>query len=43
MKILVSDNLADSGIQKLMNVPEFQVDVITKLPHEELCRDYQGL
>lgn len=46
MKILVSDNLADSGIQKLMNVPEFQVDVRTKLAHEELCRiikDYDAL
>ncbi len=46
MKILVSDDLADSGIQKLMNVPEFQVDVRTKLAPEELCRiikDYDAL
>jgi D-3-phosphoglycerate dehydrogenase len=46
MKILISDNLAEPGIQKLMGVPEFQVDVKTKLAHEELCRivkDYEAL
>lgn len=46
MKILISDDLAEPGIQKLMSVPEFQVDVRTKLAHEELCRiikDYHAL
>jgi D-3-phosphoglycerate dehydrogenase len=46
MKILISDDLADSGIRKLKSVPEFQVDVITKLSHEQLCRiikDYDAL
>jgi D-3-phosphoglycerate dehydrogenase / 2-oxoglutarate reductase len=46
MKILISDDLAEPGIQKLMSVPEFQVEVRTKLAHEELCRiikDYDAL
>lgn len=46
MKILVSDNLADSGVEKLMNVPEFQVDVVTGLGKEELLqkiKDYDAL
>jgi D-3-phosphoglycerate dehydrogenase / 2-oxoglutarate reductase len=46
MKILISDDLAEVGIQKLMSVSEFQVDVRTKLAHEELCRiikDYDAL
>jgi D-3-phosphoglycerate dehydrogenase / 2-oxoglutarate reductase len=46
MKILISDDLAESGIQKLRSVPEFQVDVRTKLAPEELCRivkDYDAL
>ena len=46
MKILISDDLAEPGIQKLKSVHEFQVDVMTKLAHEELCRiikDYDAL
>jgi D-3-phosphoglycerate dehydrogenase / 2-oxoglutarate reductase len=46
MKILISDDLAESGIQKLRSVPEFHVDVRTKLAPEELCRiikDYEAL
>jgi len=46
MKILISDNLAEVGIQKLRSVPGFQVDVRTKLPHEQLCQiieDYDAL
>lgn len=46
MKILVSDNLAESGIQLLRDIPEFQVDVNTGLAPEELCRlikDYDAL
>jgi D-3-phosphoglycerate dehydrogenase / 2-oxoglutarate reductase len=38
MKILISDDLAAAGIQKLRSVPEFHVDVRTKLASEELCR-----
>jgi len=36
MKVLVSDNLSDSGIEKLQAVPEFEVEVNTSLTHEEL-------
>jgi len=36
MKVLVSDNLADSGIEKLMSVPELEVEVNTSLTHDEL-------
>ncbi|MDD1713579.1 MAG: phosphoglycerate dehydrogenase, partial [Methanoregulaceae archaeon] len=46
MKILISDDLAEPGIQKLMSVPEFQVEVRTKLAPEEICRiigDYDAL
>lgn len=46
MRILVSDNLAQVGIEKLTRVPEFQVEVNTSLTHEELCRvikDYDAL
>jgi D-3-phosphoglycerate dehydrogenase len=46
MKILVSDNLAESGVERLMNVPEFQVDVVAGLSKDELIekiRDYDGL
>jgi D-3-phosphoglycerate dehydrogenase / 2-oxoglutarate reductase len=46
MKILISDNLAEVGIQKLRSVPGFQVDVKTKLPREQLCQiieDYDAL
>jgi D-3-phosphoglycerate dehydrogenase len=46
MKILISDDLAEAGVQKLKSVPQFQVDVKTKLASEELCRivkDYDAL
>lgn len=46
MKILVSDNLAESGVQLLRDIPEFQVDVNTGLAPEDLCRivkDYDAL
>lgn len=46
MKILVTDNLAQSGIEKLRKIPEFQVDVFTSLGAEDLCRiikDYDAL
>ena len=46
MKILVSDNLAKSGIEKLQNVPEFEVAVNTGLTPDELRRiipEYDGL
>ena len=36
MKILVSDNLAESGVEKLMAVPDFEVEVNTSLTPEEL-------
>jgi len=35
MKILVSDNLSGSGIERLMKVPGFEVEVNTKLTPEE--------
>lgn len=38
MKILVSDNLSESGIEKLKAVPGFEVEVNTSLTHEELCK-----
>jgi D-3-phosphoglycerate dehydrogenase / 2-oxoglutarate reductase len=38
MKILVSDNLSESGIEKLMRVPGFDVEVNTSLKPEEFCR-----
>lgn len=46
MKILVSDNLAQSGIDKLKAVSDFQVDVSTKLAPSELLQiigDYDAL
>ncbi|NLI31331.1 MAG: phosphoglycerate dehydrogenase [Deltaproteobacteria bacterium] len=46
MKILVSDNLAEAGIQLLRNIPEFQVDVNTGLGSDALRRiigDYDAL
>lgn len=46
MKVLVSDNLAQSGIEKLRQVPEFDVDVNTSLTHEELrqlIKEYDAL
>jgi D-3-phosphoglycerate dehydrogenase len=38
MKILVSDNLSESGIEKLQKVPGFEVEINTKLTPEELRR-----
>jgi D-3-phosphoglycerate dehydrogenase len=38
MKILVSDNLSESGIEKLLKVPGFEVEVNTKLTSEEFKR-----
>ncbi len=35
MKILVSDNLSETGVEKLMKVPGFEVEVNTTLTHEE--------
>jgi D-3-phosphoglycerate dehydrogenase len=46
MKILVSDNMAESGIERLMNVPEFDVEVNTSLTHDELrhiIKEYDAL
>jgi D-3-phosphoglycerate dehydrogenase len=46
MKILVSDNLAESGLEKLMEVPEFDVEVNTSLTPEELrhaIKEYDAL
>ncbi|GLI34782.1 phosphoglycerate dehydrogenase [Desulforhabdus amnigena] len=46
MKVLVSDNLADSGIEKLMSVPEFEVEVNTSLTKEEfqqIIKEYDAL
>ena len=46
MKILISDDLGASGIEKLMSVPEFQVDARKKVAPEELCqiiKDYDAL
>lgn len=38
MKVLVSDDLSESGIEKLTKVPNFEVVVNTKLKPEELKR-----
>ncbi len=46
MKILVSDNLAESGVEKLSEVPEFEVEVNTSLTPEELrhiIKEYDAL
>lgn len=46
MKILVSDNLAELGVERLVNVPEFEVEVNTSLTHEELrsiIKEYDAL
>jgi D-3-phosphoglycerate dehydrogenase len=46
MKILVSDNLSVSGVEKLQAVPEFEVEVNTSLTHEELrqiIKEYDAL
>src|SRR3989338_7732292 len=45
-KILVSDPLAQEGVDILKKVKEFQVDVLHKLPPEELkeiIKDYDAL
>ena len=46
MKILVSDSLSESGIEKLTKVPGFEVDVNTKLSPEEfrqVIKDFDAL
>ncbi len=46
MKILVSDNLAESGIERLMAVPSFDVEVNTSLTPEEfrqIIKEYDAL
>jgi D-3-phosphoglycerate dehydrogenase / 2-oxoglutarate reductase len=46
MKILISDDLGASGIQKLMSVPQFQVDARKKVAPKELLqiiKDYDAL
>ena len=46
MKILVSDNLAESGIERLRDVPEFDVEVNTSLTTEEfrqIIKEYDAL
>ncbi len=46
MKILISDSLSEEGIRILKEVKEFEVDVKTKLPPEELkvlIKDYDVL
>ncbi len=46
MKILVSDSLSESGIEKLTKVPGFEVDVNTKLTPEEfrqVIKDFDAL
>lgn len=46
MKILVSDNLSESGIERLEAVPQFDVEVNTSLTHEELrqvIKEYDAL
>ena len=46
MKILISDNLSDSGIEKLTKIPGFEVVVNTSLTPEELkrvIRDFDAL
>ncbi|SHF03636.1 D-3-phosphoglycerate dehydrogenase [Desulfacinum infernum DSM 9756] len=46
MKVLVSDALAESGIEKLRAIPDFEVEVNTSLTHEELCqiiKEYDAL
>jgi D-3-phosphoglycerate dehydrogenase len=46
MKILVSDNLAEAGVEKLQSIPDFEVEVNTSLTHEELrqvIKEYDAL
>lgn len=45
-RILVSDNLAETGIEKLKSVPDFEVEVNTSLTHEEfreVIKEYDAL
>jgi D-3-phosphoglycerate dehydrogenase len=46
MKILVSDHLAESGVEKLMAVADFEVEVNTSLTEEEfrqIIKEYDAL
>ena len=46
MKVLVSDNLAETGIEALKSVPEFEVEVNTSLTADELrhvIREFDAL
>lgn len=46
MKILVSDNLSEAGIEKLTRIPGFEVEVKTKLTPEEFrqtIKDFDAL
>lgn len=46
MKVLVSDNLAESGIERLKAIPEFEVEVNTSLTQDELrqiIKEYDAL
>ncbi|MGV8074798.1 MAG: phosphoglycerate dehydrogenase [Syntrophobacteraceae bacterium] len=46
MKVLVSDNLSDTGVEILKQVPELEVEVNTGLTPDELrniIKDYDGL
>jgi len=46
MRILVSDRIADKGIEKLRSIQRFSVDVMPDISHEELMRrigDYDAL
>jgi len=46
MKVLISDNLAESGIDRLKAIPEFEVEVNTSLTHDELrqiIKEYDAL
>jgi D-3-phosphoglycerate dehydrogenase / 2-oxoglutarate reductase len=46
MKVLVSDQLAEAGIEKLMAVPDFEVEVNTSLTPDELrqvIKEYDAL
>jgi D-3-phosphoglycerate dehydrogenase / 2-oxoglutarate reductase len=46
MKILVSDNLSETGLEKLSRIPGFDIEVNTKLTPEELretIKDFDAL
>mgnify|MGYP005847744929 CR=1 FL=1 len=46
MKVLISDNLAESGIERLKAISEFEVEVNTSLTHDELrqiIKEYDAL